>query len=107
MNIRLRFSFIWVPQSLGGHTVGPYEGMRTTIRWQKHLHEFLQCARDAQWEKIDFDPGSSQGEAICKLTSDEPLPDEWLNTGELIEMLSGYRVLAVGKITEYSGTDLS
>jgi hypothetical protein len=74
--------------------------MRTAIRWQKHLNEYLQCARDVQWEKIEFDSESSQGKAICRLTSEESLPSEWLKEGELIEMLSGFRVLAVGKIAK-------
>lgn len=98
MNAGLRFEFIWVPSSLGGHCGTPYEGMRTTIRWQRRLNEFLQCARDVQWEAIDFDPATGQGSAICKLTSDAPLPDEWIKDGELIELLSGFRVLAIGRI---------
>lgn len=100
MNTILRFDFIWIPGSLGGHSAEPYEGMRTTIRWQKYLNEFLQCARDVQWETIDFDPATSQGQATCRLTSDAPLPNEWLKDGELIELLSGFRVLAVGRITK-------
>lgn len=97
---KLRFDFIWIPSFLGGHSSAPYEGMRTTIRWQKYLNEFLQCARDIQWEAINFDPGTSQGNATCKLTSGDPLPDEWLKGGELIELLSGFRVLAIGRITK-------
>ena len=34
----------------------------------------------------------------CKLTSPDEVPDEWLKDGVLIEMLSGFRVLAVGRI---------
>lgn len=98
VNTKLQFNFIWVPSSLGGHNGEPYEGMRTTIRWQKYLNAFLQCARDVQWEAIDFDPLVSQGKATCRLTSDEPLPNEWLKDGELIEMLNGFHVLAVGRI---------
>jgi len=98
MSETLRFNFIWIPSSLGGHSGKPYEGMRTTIRWQKYLNEFLQCARDVQWEVIHFDSQVSQGEATCRLTSDEPLPSEWLKEGELIEMLNGFRVLAIGRI---------
>ncbi len=98
MNAELRFEFIWVPSSLGGHSGAPYEGMRTTIRWQKHIDEFLRCARDVQWGAIKFDPATSQGSATCTLRSDTPLPDEWLNEGEVIELLSGFRVLAIGRI---------
>jgi len=100
MSIKLRFDFIWIPNYLGGHSAEPYEGMRTTIRWQKYLNEFLQCARDVQWEAFSFDPGNLQGSATCKLTSEEPLPEEWLKDGELIELLSGFHVLAIGRITK-------
>lgn len=100
MNTRLQFDFIWIPSSLGGHSAEPYEGMRTTIRWQRYLNEFLQCARDVQWEDVEFDSASFQGVATCRLTSDGPLPDEWLKDGELIELLSGFRVLAIGRITK-------
>lgn len=100
MNTKLRFDFIWMPSSLGGHSSEPYEGMRTTIRWQRYLNEFMQCARDVQWETINFDPATSQGQATCRLTSDDPLPSEWLKDGELIELLSGFRVLAIGRITK-------
>ena len=94
----IKFDFIWIPQSLGGHDAEPYKGMRTTIRWQKYLNEFLQCARDVQWESIDFDLKTKQGSATCRLASDDPLPDSWLKEGELIELLSGYRVLAIGRL---------
>ena len=100
MNAKFQFDFIWIPSSLGGHGSAPYEGMRTTIRWQKYLNEYLQCARDIQWKVISFDPKTTQGNAIGKLTSDSPLPDDWLKDGELIELLSGFRVLAIGKITK-------
>lgn len=97
--MQIIFDFIWIPGSLGGHGSEPYEGMRTTIRWQKQLNEFLQCARDVQWESVDFDVDTLQGKAVCKFTSGEPLPEEWLREGELIELLNGYRVLAIGRLT--------
>jgi len=96
--VHINFDFIWIPGSLGGHGSEPYKGMRTTIRWQKHLNEFLQCARDVQWESVDFDANTLQGRAACRLASDEPLPEGWLKEGELIELLNGYRVLAVGRL---------
>lgn len=100
MSTRLHFDFIWVPNYLGGHSAGPYEGMRTTIRWQKYLSEFLQCAWDVQWETFSFDPESLQGSAICEFKTEEPLPEEWLKDGEFIELLSGFHVLAIGRITQ-------
>jgi hypothetical protein len=98
--MEITFDFIWIPQALGGHNTGPYEGMRTTIRWQKYLNEFLSCARDVQWGAIDFNSTNNQGSATCSFTADDPLPDSWLQEGELIEFLSGFRVLSVGRITK-------
>ncbi len=102
MNTKLQFDFIWIPSSLGGHGSEPYEGMRTTIRWQRYLAEFLQCARDVQWTTFSFDPKTNQGNATCNLISEDPLPAIWIREGELIELLSGFRVLAIGRLT--SGT---
>ncbi|MEQ1560886.1 MAG: hypothetical protein ABL933_18370 [Methyloglobulus sp.] len=100
MSTRFEFNFIWIPSSLGGHSGAPYEGMRTIIRWQKYINEFIQCARDIQWEIIHFDPATLQGKASCKLSSDAPLPGEWIKDGELIELLGGFNVLAIGRIVK-------
>ncbi len=99
MKTKLQFDYIWIPSSLGGHSSAPYEGMKTTIRWQKYLSEFIACARDVQWETFSFDSDTFQGHATCSLVSDMPLPAEWLKGGELIELLSGFRVLAVGRLS--------
>jgi hypothetical protein len=48
MNRQFTLSFLWIPPDLGGHSSGPYSGMRTQIRWQRYLQEHLQCARDVQ-----------------------------------------------------------
>lgn len=101
MNIKLKFRFIWLPPSVGGHNGEPYKGMRTTIRWQKFISEFLEFAMDIQWKSIEFDVASGQGQAECELLSDRSIPVEWFNKGELIEILSGFRVIAVGKILSY------
>ena len=50
MNRQFTLSFLWIPPDLGGHSSGPYSGMRTQIRWQRYLQEHLQCARDVQSE---------------------------------------------------------
>lgn len=98
MKQRLTIDFVWIPPSLGGHTTIPYTGMRATIRWQRHIEAFLQCARDLECRLLSFDPTTSVGRASCFLTSDEPVPPEWLHDGELVELLSGFRVLAVGRL---------
>ncbi len=95
----LQFDYIWIPNSLGGHNAPPYEGMRTTIRWQKYLEQFMCSARDIQWETLTFNPQNLQGHATCFLTLDTQLPNYLFQDGELIELLNGSRVLAIGRLT--------
>lgn len=98
MSHRITLSFLWIPPDLGGHSSGPYSGMRTQIRWQRYLKESLQGSRDVQSELLAFDPLTSKGMAVCTFASPDAIPVEWLKEGELVELLNGSRVLAVGKI---------
>lgn len=99
MKTQLRIDFMWIPSDLGGHNADPYSGMRLSIRWQKHLEAYLQCARDVECHLVDYDAGTSRGRAVCTLSAETPVPAEWLQSGQLIELLNGFRVLAVGRIT--------
>lgn len=99
MKTELGIDFIWVPSDLGGHGAGPYSGMRLSIRWQQHLEAYLQCARDVECQQVIFDSGTSRGNAVCIFSGEVSVPAEWLQEGQLIELLNGFRVLAVGKIT--------
>jgi hypothetical protein len=94
----LMLDFLWVPHELGGHKAAPYTGMRLSIRWQSYLDEYLRCARDVECKVLDFDPLTAKGKASCTLSSVEAVPTEWLQDGELVELLNGFRVLAIGKI---------
>jgi hypothetical protein len=96
----LTIDFFWIPASVGGHRSDPYSGMRLTIRWQRHIEAFLQRARDVECGTLSFDPEKAQGKATFSFLSSDPVPSDWLREGELVELLSGYRVLAVGRITE-------
>jgi hypothetical protein len=98
LNIQITLSFLWIPPDLGGHSSGPYSGMRLQIRWQRHLEEYLQRMRDVECEVMGFDPLTSKGKALCTFASPDAIPSEWLQDGELVELLNGFRVLAVGKI---------
>ena len=90
--------FSWVPTSCGGHRADPWVGMRPTIRWQRHVSAWLERLRDAECKKLEFDSSTGVGIALMEMMSDAPVPDEWLVSGELVEMLDGVRVLAVGQI---------
>jgi hypothetical protein len=91
-----RFHFLWMPKELGGHTDGPWEGMRTNIRWQKHVEEYLTDTRGTSLSGIEYNPSTLQGTASATLIAQ--VPEAWLQEGELIELLGSYNVLAVGKI---------
>lgn len=99
MKTELRIDFIWIPSDLGGHSADPYSGMRLSIRWQRHLEAYLQCARDVECQLVSYDSSTSRGRAVCTLSAEALVPAEWLREGELVELLSGFRVLAVGQIT--------
>ncbi|MBK8012137.1 MAG: hypothetical protein IPK13_12375 [Deltaproteobacteria bacterium] len=98
MSTELHIDYLWVPHALGGHRAEPYAGMRSTIRWQRYLQEHLERARDVECTRISFDPGSLRGSATVRLISDAPVPPQWLQEGNLIELLDGYKVIAVGRI---------
>ena len=90
--------FIWIPSDLGGHSAMPYTGMRLSIRWQRYLYEYLQCAHDVECRLLSYDDVTSKGKIACSLSSKESIPSEWFQDGQLIELLNGFRVLAIGVI---------
>lgn len=100
MRAGITLNFLWVPPEFGGHSVGPYSGMRLTIRWQRFIEEYLKCAHDVKCEIYEFDPITLRGTAFCTLSNLDGIPSGWLQDGQLVELLSGFRVLAVGRITE-------
>ena len=78
MNKEIHFDFIWLPAYLGGYSGKPFLGMRTSIRWQKYIAEYLQKLRDIQCEEINFDPETCLGRAVARFTAPDSLPAEWL-----------------------------
>jgi hypothetical protein len=99
MSTELDVEYLWVPQDLGGHRSAPYLGMRPTIRWQRYLREHLERLRDVECTRLTFDSGTMRGTTTLRLISDDAVPTAWLHEGSLIELLDGYRVVAVGRIT--------
>lgn len=102
MNNELVLDFIWIPVELGGHSAEPFSGMRLSIRWQRFLDAYLQCARDVECRVLAYDSITSRGKVACSLSSEAPVPTEWLQDGQLVELLNGFRVLAVGKVSSTS-----
>ena len=101
MSMELDIVYLWVPRDLGGHRAEPYTGMRLTLRWQRYIEEFLHRARDVECSQLTFEPSSGRGAATLRFVSDDPVPEEWTRVGELIELLNGHRVLALGKIERF------
>ena len=97
MRLNVEVEFIWVPSDLGGRGP-PHSGMRLEIRWQRYLEAFLACAWDVECEVLTFDEVSLRGRTRCVFSPWAEIPAEWLQPGQMIELLNGPNVLAVGKI---------
>lgn len=92
--------FIWVPAECGGHRVPPWQGMRTTLRWQRWSAEWESEAWDCQCVELAFDAASNIGVGVFRLTASIELSAERLAVGTPVELLGGYRVLAVGCLVD-------
>jgi hypothetical protein len=46
-----------------------------------------------------MDPRTRQGIAVVRLTLTDPGSPDWLQEGELVEIIEGFKVVAVGRIT--------
>jgi hypothetical protein len=68
----------------------------------------MDVYRDIQIEQLEMDPRTRQGIAVVRLTLTDPGSPDWLQEGELVEIIEGFKVVAVGRITagkiESSGT---
>lgn len=95
-----RVLFIWIPREVGGHNGDPYVGMRLTIRWQRHIAEHLKLARDVECISVEYDHTRCQGIGVFRLNVNNPVPENWMLPGEAVELLSGFRVLAVGNLLQ-------
>ncbi len=98
----LNVMYLWIPRDLGGHRGVPYLGMRPQIRWQAHIREHLERSRDVECVALTFDASTMRGVATLRLVSADPPPGEWLVDGTLVELLDGYRVIAVGRVSRDS-----
>ena len=88
----------WIDPAVGGRHSPAFEGYRLTIRWQRHLKEFLAGAFGVQIVHLcvptDGRPG---GITFRYLVGTDPNP-EWTMAGELFELLEGDRVVGVGMV---------
>lgn len=98
--VTLSVDLCWIPAEFGGHTHPPVQGLRPTIRFQRNVAAWITLAWDVQM--IRWEPTDSTWRGLAELAfSKDANPDrEYLQPGELIELLSAYRVIAVGKVRE-------
>ena len=101
MSMSVHIDCLWLPPSHGGRRSDPHPGLRLGIRWQRHIQEHTELYRDIQFERLTVDPSTRQGIAVVRLTGSEPVPSDWLHDGELVELLEGFQVVAVGRITHH------
>ncbi len=94
----LTLDLLWLPSSHGGRRVDPFPGLRLGIRWQRRVGEHLDSYRDIQLDEVTLDPTSRKGRAIGRLVTD--VPAVWVQEGELVELLEGFRVVAIGRLEE-------
>lgn len=91
-----RIECIWIPASYGGRSTKAQPGLRLGIRWQRHIQEWLAMYRDVTIVDLAVEPTTGHGSAELRPVSE--VPEEWLKQGELVELLEGYKVVAVGRI---------
>jgi hypothetical protein len=96
--MELRINCLWLPPSHGGRRFDPHPGLRLGIRWQQHVQDDRDIYRDVQFEELGFDPATRQGVAAIRLMSD--VPSDWVRHGELLEILEGFKVVAVGYVID-------
>jgi len=97
----LRINCFWLPPSHGGRRFDPHPGLRLGIRWQRHVHEDQDIYRDVEFERLSVDPSTRQGVAVVRLMTE--VPGDWLRHGELVEILEGFHVVAVGYVSDEDG----
>ena len=93
----LAATICWIGEDFGGRNHPAYDGMRPNVRWQRHVEEWLRGSWDA--EIIGIDEGSQATEAILRSSDEAEFPTDLEIPGELFELLDGYRVIGVGRVT--------
>ncbi len=85
-------------EDCGGKKHPPFVGMRPRMRWQKQaVHSRIE-SRDVEVVTME-DSGPRKNLLVSlRFLPDVIIEDELLSPGEAIELLDGFRVIAVGLI---------
>lgn len=92
----------WIHYECGGRQSPAVIGLRPTIRFQKFIRESLEGGWDVEILDLEHkvDENVSSGQAVrLRLNKRESPYVRFLEEGQLFELLDGYRVIGVGKIT--------
>ncbi|XSG77492.1 hypothetical protein ACP8Y2_10830 [Herpetosiphon llansteffanensis] len=101
MSNSIAFDFFWLPEQFSGHSQSPFVHMQTNIRG-----ECIQFPmRMIEWIQLEYDQITSQGYALGKFIAAIPIHKEQFKCGELIKLIDGYTIIAVGKIVAQRPTD--
>jgi hypothetical protein len=87
----------WVTEEFGGRKHAAFNGMRPNVRWQRHVDEWLNGSWDA--EIVGLDEGCQTTDAVLQFSDEAEVPADLEIPGELFELLDGYRVIGVGRVT--------
>ena len=88
----------WIRKKCGGRSGLPIVGLRPMIRWQRYIKEWLSAAWDVEIMELHVESGTRHGTVKLRFSEKATIAESWLQAGELIELLDGYRVIGVGAI---------
>ena len=90
---------IWLPAALGGHNTPPKDGFRCTLRNQRYAEDRGYEPRDVILKSVKLETENPIFfRASCVFISSSVTEKEILSD-QFVELLGGWNVLAVGKIS--------
>jgi len=95
----------WISAAAGGRAHPPVCGLRPTVRWQRHVGEWLESAWDGEISRL-APPEDHYQLVQLRFVENATINPDWLAVGELIELLDGARVIAVGVIERAAAWDV-
>lgn len=101
MSNLIAFEFFWLPEQFSGHNQPPFVSMQTQIRGDSIHIPMLTI----EWMQLEYNQITSEGYALGKLLIDIPTDKEQFKFGEMIKLIEGYTIIAVGKIVDQRTTD--
>ena len=95
----------WISAAAGGRAHPPFCGLRPMVRWQRHVGESQESAWDGEICRL-APPEDDYRLVQLRFVEKATINPDWLAVGELIELLDGARVIAVGVIEQDAAWDV-